>query len=114
MTVGWFPAALLIAAVLVKVPFELMVIEPFAVVAVRFAELVTSPPLTVIGPAIEVAFAKVIAAVFVAEPMVKELEVEPTVKLAVETAAPNSVDATGGSMVLEPVPASSRAVRVGL
>ena len=42
--VVWLPAALLIAAELVKVPFALMAIEPVVVVAVRLADVVTSPP----------------------------------------------------------------------
>lgn len=44
IVVGWLPAALLIAAELVNRPFELIAIEPADVVAVRFAEFVTSPP----------------------------------------------------------------------
>jgi hypothetical protein len=114
MVVGWLPAALLIAAELVKVPFELMAIEPFAVVAVMLVETVTLPPLIVIGPAIEVALAEVIAALFVADPTVRADEVEAIVKLAVETAAPKEVAPVGGSRVFAPVPANSKAVKLGL
>jgi hypothetical protein len=114
IVVGWFPAALLIAAELVNRPFELIAIVPFAVVAVSANELVTSPPWTVIGPAIEVALPKVIEAVLVLEPMVRAVEVDAIVKLAVETAAPNEVAPVGGSMVFEPVPARLKRVKVGL
>ena len=44
IVVGWLPPALLIAAELVNRPFELIEIEPVEPVAVRLAELVTSPP----------------------------------------------------------------------
>jgi hypothetical protein len=102
------------AAELVNVPFELMAMEPFEVVAVKAVDTVTLPPLIVIGPAIEVALAKVIAAVFVADPTVRADEFEAIVKLAVDTAAPNEVAPVGGSSVFEPVPASSKAVKLGL
>ena len=87
IVVGWLPAALLIAAEPVKVPFELMAIEPVDVVAVSAAETVTSPPEMVIGPAIEVALPEVIAAVLVLEPRVSELDVDEMVTLVVSRAA---------------------------
>jgi hypothetical protein len=113
IAVLWFPAALLIAAELVNLPFELIVIEPFAVVAVSEVETVTSPPEIVIGPAIDVALPEVIAAVLVLEPRVSALEVDEMVTFAVEIAALKESTPTGGSMVLAPVPASSSRVRVG-
>jgi hypothetical protein len=112
--VGWFPPALLMAAELVNVPFELIVIDPDAVVAVRAAETVTSPPLIVIGPAIDVATADVIAAVFVLEPMVKAEDVDEKLRPAVDIAAANSAAPGAGSIVLAPVPFRANALKSGL
>ena len=114
IVVVWLPAALLIAAEFVKVPLALIAIEPEAVVAVRLAEVVTSPPYTVIGPAIEVATGMVIAALLVELPMVSDDEVDEMVTPASETAAPNAVAPVGGSIVLVPVPARLTTVGVGL
>ena len=111
MVVAWLPFALLMAAESVKVPFELMVIEPVAVSAV---DTVTSPPEMLIGPAIDVALPEVIAAVLVLEPSVSELDVDEMVTLVVSRAAAKALEPLTGSMVFEPDPARFSKVNDGL